>query len=84
MSEIFSDTHLEIAALQRNMLRQMSPARKLAMLGQMNQTVKILALSGLQTRYPEDSSDMLHRRLASLVLGSELAALVYGPPVGQK
>lgn len=84
MSEIFSDTHPDIAALQRNLLRQVGPARKLAMLGQMNRTVKTLALSGLQSRYPEDSPDILRRRLADLVLGPELAASVYGPPVEKK
>ena len=76
--ETFSDTRPEIAALQRHLLRQAGPARKLAMLGQMNQTVKVLALSGLQSRYPGDTSEMLRRRLADLVLGSALASLVYG------
>ena len=47
----------EIAALQRRLLRQIRPARKMAMLGQMNQTVKVLALSGLQFRYPTESPE---------------------------
>lgn len=84
MNEIFSDTSPEIAALQRKLLRQVGPARKLAMLGQMNQTVKTLAISGLQSRYPGDSPNMLRRRLADLVLGSTLAILVYGPLVEEK
>ncbi len=84
MSVIFSDTNPEIAALQRKLLRQVGPARKLAMLGQMNQTVKTLAISGLRSRYPEDSPSMLRRRLADLVLGPALASLVYGPPVEEK
>ena len=84
MNQSYSDTHPEIAAFQRNLLRQVDPARKLAMLGQMNQTVITLALSGLQTRYPEVSPNNLRRRLADLVLGSELAALVYGPWVENK
>jgi hypothetical protein len=79
--ETISDTRPEIAALQRSLLRQAGPARKLAMLGQMNQTVKTLALSGLQTRFPKDTPAMLRRRLADLFLGPELASLVYGPSV---
>jgi hypothetical protein len=79
--EPISDTRPEIAVLQRSLLRQAGPARKLAMLGQMNQTVKTLALSGLRSRYPADSPEMLRRRLADLVLGPELARMVYGPPV---
>jgi len=77
--KILSDTHPDIAALQRNLLRQASPARKLAMLGEMNQTVKTLALSGLRSRYPADSPAKLRRRLADLILGKKLASLVYGP-----
>ena len=79
MVETLSDTHPEIAALQRSLLRQASAAQKLAMLGQMNQTVKTLALSGLRTRYPYDSNEILHRRLADLILGTTLARRVYGP-----
>jgi hypothetical protein len=76
--ETTSDTRPEIAALQRSLLRKASPARKLAMLGQMNLTVKTLALSGLRSRYPQDTPSMLRRRLADLLLGPELALLVYG------
>lgn len=79
--ETLSDTRPEIAALQRRLLRQVGPARKLAMLGQINQTVKTLALSGLRSHYPDDSSEMLRRRLADLLLGPALAYQVYGPPV---
>jgi hypothetical protein len=79
--ETNSDTRPEVVILQRKLLRQTAPARKLAMLGQMYQTVKTLALSGLRSHYPADSQDMLRRRLADLVLGPELARMVYGPPV---
>lgn len=79
MNEIFSDTHPEIAAIQLKLLHQAGPARKLAMLGEMNQAVKVLALSGLRSRFPDDTPAMLQRRLADLILGSALASLVYGP-----
>ena len=78
--ETLSDTRPEITALQYRLLRQISPARKLAMLGEMNQTVKTLALSGLRSRYPADSPEKLRRRLVDLLLGPELARRVYGPP----
>jgi len=51
------------------------------MLGEMNQTVKTLVLSGLRSRFPMDSPLKLHRRLADLLLGPELAHRVYGPLV---
>lgn len=77
--EIYSDTRPEATQIQLNLLRQASPARKLALLGQMNQTVKVLALAGLKSRYPEATPEQLRRRLADLLLGPELALKVYGP-----
>ena len=82
MIETISDTRPEVADLQHSLLRQVGPARKLAMLGQMNLTVRTLALSGLRYRYPGDTPEILRRRLADLVLGRELANLVYGPADG--
>ena len=61
------------------LLRQAPPWRKLEMVDQLNQSVKLLALVGLRQRYQQDSEDQLHRRLADLLLGDELALKVYGP-----
>lgn len=83
MFDIQSDTHPEISAVQMELLKQASSARKLALLGQMNQTVQALAKSGLQSRHPQDTPAMLRRRMADLLLGSELASRVYGPPADQ-
>ena len=57
----------------------MPPWRKLALVGEMNQTVRTLALAGLRQRYPADTPAMRRRRLADLLLGPELAARAYGP-----
>jgi hypothetical protein len=38
-----------------------------------------LALAGLRRRHPEANEHELHRLLADLVLGAELATEVYGP-----
>jgi len=81
--ELHSDTNPKIAALQNTLLREATPARKLAILGQMNETIKILALSGLQSRFPNDPPEILRRRLADLILGPRVANLVYGPPLDQ-
>jgi hypothetical protein len=77
--EIYSDTRPEAVQIKLNLLRQASPARKLALLGEMNQTVKLLALAGLKSRYPDETPEQLRRRLADLLLGPELALKVYGP-----
>ncbi len=83
LAETLSDTRPEVAALQRKLLRQIDAAQKLAMLGQMNLTVKTLALSGLRSHCPDDSVEMLRRRLADLILGPTLARRVYDPPMGK-
>jgi hypothetical protein len=61
------------------MLRQAPAWRKLEMLGQMNETVRTLALSGLRQRHPQATPQELRRRLADLLLGPTLAEQVYGP-----
>jgi hypothetical protein len=38
-----------------------------------------LGLAGLRERFPKASARELHRRLATLLLGPELADKVYGP-----
>ena len=45
-------------------LRKASPARQLVLVGEMYRTVRNLALSGLKSRFPDDSPEMLRRRLA--------------------
>jgi hypothetical protein len=76
---LFPDTRPEAEAVLVGLLRQAPPWRKLHMVGQLNQTVRTLALSGLRQRYPEATPQELRRRLADLLLGPDLAALVYGP-----
>lgn len=78
-SPLFPDTHPGAEAVLVELLRQAPPWRKLHMVGQLNQTVRTLALSGLRTRYPEATPQELRRRLADLLLGPDLAARVYGP-----
>ena len=78
MSPIYSDTHPKMEALQIQLLRQVSPARKMEMLAQLNTSARTLALMGLRSRYPQASEPELRRRLAGLLLGEDLAIKVYG------
>jgi len=75
---LFSDTRPEAEAVLVDLLRRAPPWRKLYMVSQMNQTVRILALSGLRQRYPQASPEELNRRLADLLLGPQLAQKAYG------
>ncbi len=57
MYRLFPDTHPRMEALQIELLRNAPAWRKLEMVGQMNATVRLLALSGLKSRYPNDSPE---------------------------
>lgn len=76
---LFADTDPQTEAVLINLLRQASPARKLAMVGELNDTVHTLALAGLRQRFPAAAGAELQRRLADLLLGADLASQVYGP-----
>jgi len=78
MSALFPDTRPEAEAVLIRLLREAPPWRKLEMVDQLNQSVKLLALAGLRQRFPLDNDDRLRRRLADLLLGDELALKVYG------
>ncbi len=78
MSVLFPDTRPEAERVLIDLLRKAPAWRKLEMVGQMNQAVRDLVLSGLRRRYPNASSEELRRRLADVMLGPELAARVYG------
>jgi len=67
-------------ALQIKLLREVPSWRKMEMLVSLNASAQELALAGLHRRYPEASQSELHRRLADLLLGEELARKVYGEP----
>ena len=79
MGTLAADTHPEVERLLVELWRSASPARKMAMVLEANRTARALALVGLRERYPGESPARLHRRLADLWLGPELAAKAYGP-----
>lgn len=79
MRTLAQDTSPEAERVLIQLLRQASPARKMALVLSANQTARTLALAGLKERHPADSAAQLQRRLADLWLGSQLAAKAYGP-----
>lgn len=84
MSTLSRDTHPDAERVQIELLRRAPAWRKLEMLGQLNETARTLALSGLRQRYPQATPEELRRRLADLLLGSELAERVYGALLQEK
>ncbi len=80
-ARLFSDTSLEAEAIMSKIYRQTPPWRKLEMVAQMNETVRLLALSGLRQRHPDADEDEIGRRYADIILGKDLAERAYGPLV---
>ncbi len=80
MRTLAQDTHPDAERVLINLLREATPARKLAVVLSANRTARVLALTGLRERHPGESAARLRRRLADLWLGPELAAKAYGPP----
>jgi hypothetical protein len=80
MSNLFPDTHPSAEAVMIRLLRETPSWRKLEMVNQLNQSVKLLAMVGLRRRYPNEDDALLRRRLSGLLLGEELARKVYGTP----
>jgi len=78
MTTLSSDTHPKMEALQIQLWRQASPMRKMQALAQLNASARMLALTGLRSRFPNASEAELRLKLAGLILGDELANKVYG------
>ena len=79
MTVLSADTSPDVENTQIERLRQMPPWRKMALMAEMSQTVRTLAMAGLRQRHPDDTPALRRRRMAGLLLGPELAARVYGP-----
>ncbi len=79
MVTLSRDTAEDVERMQIEHLRRLPAWRKLALVGEMNRTVQTMALAGLRQRHPDDTPEQRRRRLAALLLGSELATRAYGP-----
>jgi hypothetical protein len=73
------DTSPEAELFLFNLWRETPAWRKLQMMEGLNKTGRQIALMGLRIRHPNASPEELRRRLADVLLGSELAAQAYGP-----
>ena len=76
MTTLSMDTDPRIEKIQIEMLRGVSSERKLRMVSQMNQTVRVFMLAGLKDRNPNIQPETLRRLLAELLFGEELGRKV--------
>jgi len=74
MSTLFPDTDPKMEALHIRLWREASPTRKMQILAQLNDSVRLLALAGLRSRYLQADENELRYRLAILLLGEELGS----------
>ena len=73
------DTTPEAEAVLVRLWRETPAWRKWELMEDLNRAARELALAGLRRRHSDAGPEELHRRLADLLLGPELAAEVYGP-----
>jgi hypothetical protein len=79
MSGLYSDTHPNMERMQIELVRRMPAWKKFTIVDGLNETVKTLAISGIKQRHPNATPKQIHRMLADLILGTELAQKVYDP-----
>jgi hypothetical protein len=77
MTALYSDTHPEMEALQIQIIRRMPAWKKIAIVDDLNATIKALAISGIRERHPDATPQEIARLLADYRLGPELARKVY-------
>jgi hypothetical protein len=77
MSVLSSDTHPKMEALQIEFIRRMTSWKKISIVDGLNETVKLMAVTGIKQRNPSATPEQIQRMLADLMLGQELARKVY-------
>jgi hypothetical protein len=77
MTNLYSDTHPDMEAMQIEIIRRMPAWKKLALVDDLNETVKTMAICGIKARHPGASPEQIRRLLADMMLGIELARKVY-------
>lgn len=63
--------------MQIEVIRRMPTWKKIAVMDGLNETVRTLAITGIKQRHPNATPAQVHRMLAELMLGAELARKVY-------
>ena len=76
------DTSPEAEVVLFKLWRETPAWRKLEMMEGLNRTARQLAVMGLRKRFPDASLEELKWRLATIVLGEEIAFQVYGSMPG--
>ncbi len=79
MATRLTDTSADAERVQIEILRSMPSWRKFELWNDLNMSMRQVALAGLRERFPFATPEELRRRLATILLGPELATKAYGP-----
>jgi hypothetical protein len=79
MATRLTDTSADAERVQIEILRSMPSWRKFQLWNDLNMAMRQVALAGLGERFPSATPQELRRRLATILLGPELATQAYGP-----
>jgi hypothetical protein len=74
-----NDTSPEAAQVQLEILRRMSPTRRLQLALGWSASLRGMIRANLKKQFPEDTEAQHKRRFAGRWLGEKLAEKVYGP-----
>lgn len=77
MSALSADTHSQMETMQIRVIRQMPAWKKFAIVDDLNETVRTLAIRGIEQRHPAATAAEVDRMLAELMLGADLVHKVY-------
>ena len=77
MGALSSDTHPKAEQIQIEIIRKMPSWKKFAIVDDLNETLRVLAVSGIRQQYPNATLPQIKRMLAERMLGAELARRVY-------
>ncbi len=69
---VATDTTDEAAAVQTELYRRMSPARRCAIAARMSTAARAISLAGIRTRHPEYDDHQARMALFRLLVGDEL------------
>jgi len=72
------DTAEQVADMQVECWRRMTPAEKLAVVHELNQACEALSVAGVRMRNPDASDDDVRLRVIALRLGRTLSIAAYG------
>ena len=75
-----NDTSPEAEKVQLEILRRMTPARRLRLALGWSASLRRMIRANLKKEFPDDTEAQHKRRFAGRWLGDELAEKVYGPP----